>query len=479
MKKSTTLLLLLPLLFTITSCNDNNSSSQTNSKQPIDETQTTILENFKKGFKVEGTLNSVKNYFNDSEYNVPSTTKQEVKNTYSFTLIYQNDNDYTGIDRRYYRVKDNVKKYLNGENAYDDNGYVGLNYLDYSNTLQTDGYSSSDGYNQDSYSTSGLINPFLLFKSSDFGINGNQVILNASKNNLMFNLIFSGLSKYVNLEVPLNEGVFNNDLTSYTSTSKEHKSSEYENYTSFYTKTKYSIELNFYLIGQANSKDALKEEKDKAENIPLGTALANMANQKISVTRHSITYSGDEKIEQEETVKTYNASTDIYMQVYDYALTPTSPSVPTASDLYLKANASGGLETYVLSSTNEDGSYTFRHDKTNYTDIDGYYAYSAFQPDFNISKDIFNKNEDGSYSPTEDNLPYIGADCFVPAIASTTEISNGYITSMKIYLSADSSYIDHIQFLFEEDIYTGYTGEIIVSYSDIGTSAIPFNIQIA
>ncbi len=476
MKKSR-ILLLLPLLTIITSCGDNTSSSSSIQTKPIDATQVSILENFKKGFKVEGTLSSVKTYFSDSEYNVPSS-KAKKEDNFAFTLVYQNDDDYTGLDRRYYRVKDNAKNYLNGENVFDDNGYVGLNYLDYTNVIKNDAYSSSDSYNADAYATSGLINPFLLFKSSDFCVRNDQVILNSSKNNLMFNMILSGLSSYVNLQIPLNEGVFSSDLTNYTSTSVEHKSTAYENYTQYYLKTNYTINLNFSLIGSANSKEQIKAEPNKEENNPLGNALANMANKPIAITRHSITYSGSEKIESEEAIKTYNDGTNIYMQVYDYALTPDAPTTPSSSDLYLKANSSSALNTYVFSSSLEDGSYSFRHDSTNYSSIDGYYAYSAFQPIFNISQDIFNKNEDGSYSPTEDNLPYIGADCFVPALNSTTEIANGYITSMKIYLSEDQSYIDHIQFLFDEDIYTGYTGEIIVSYSDVGTCKIPFNINV-
>ncbi len=473
--KKKTLLLALPFIALISSCGEKKDSSE---GDPLDQNDITILEKFQKGFRLEGTLSSLKTYYSDNGYDVPLDTKEQVKNNYSYTLIYQNSDSYTGLDRRYYRVtSEGNKKYLSGENAYDNDGYVGLNYLNYNNVVKTDGYSSTDGYNEDTYSSSGLINPFLALKKGDFHKKDGKIYLDNTKNNLLYNLVFSGLAKYVNLGIPLEDGVFSSDFTSYTSSSIDFKGTAYENYTTYYVKTKYTINFTFSEIGEANAKDALKKEETKSENDPLGKALKNMVGKSITIDRHSITYEGSEKIESEESVKTFNDGTNIYMQVYDHALTPNGPTTPSASDLYLKAESNKKLGTYVLSGENEDGTYSFKKDSsTNYSSLNGLYTYSNFQPVFSISQDIFNKNEDGSYSPTEDNLPYIGGDCFVPAISSTTEISNGYITSMKIYLSNDSSYIDHIQFLFEEDIYTGYTGEIIVTYSNVGNTSLPFSI---
>lgn len=472
--KKKTLLLALPFVALISSCGEKTDSSE---GDPLDQNDISILEKFQKGFRLEGTLSSLKTYYSDDGYDVPLDTKEQIKNNYSYTLIYQNNDNYTGLDRRYYRVtSEGNKKYLSGENAYDNDGYVGLNYLNYNNVVKTDGYSSTDGYNEDTYSSSGLINPFLTLKKGDFYKKDGKIYLDNTKNNLLYNLVFSGLAKYVNLGIPLEEGVFSSDFSSYTSSSIDFKGTAYENYTTYYVKTKYTINFTFSEIGEANAKDAIKKEETKSENDPLGKALKNMAGKTITIDRHSITYEGSEKIESEESAKTFNDGTNIYMQVYDHALTPNGPTAPSASDLYLKAESNKTLGTYVLSGTNEDGTYSFRKDSINYTSLNGLYTYNNFQPVFSISQDIFNKNEDGSYSPTEDNLPYIGGDCFVPAISSTTEISNGYITSMKIYLSSDSSYIDHIQFLFEEDIYTGYTGEIIVTYSNVGNTSLPFSI---
>ncbi len=476
--KKKILLLALPFVAIISSCvNKSDSSSSSEGVSGLDQNDISVLTKFKKGFKIEGTLSSVMTYYSDNGYDVPLEGKDQSKAAYSFVSVYQNDDKYTGIDRRYYRLNDDgSKKYLNGENAYDNDGYVGLNYLDYNNVIKTDGYSATDEINEDPYSSSGLINPFLTLKSSDFYKENGKIILDNTKNNLLYNLVFSGLSKYIKLGIPLKDGLFSSDFSSYSTESIDFEGTAFEDYTTYYVKTKYTINFSFSQIGEADAKNTLQKEPTKTENDPLGKALKNMAGKTITIDRHSITYEGESKIESEESVRTYNDGTDIYMQVYDHALTPNGPTEPTSSDLYLKANSKKLLNTYTLGEKNEDGTYSFNYNSSSYSTIDGYYRYSSFQPDFNISQNIFNKNEDDSYSPTEDNLPYIGADCFVPAISSTSEIANGYITSMKIYLSSDNSYIDHIQFLFDESIYTGYTGEIIITYSNVGNTKLPFSI---
>lgn len=468
------LLTILPLV----GCNDNSSSTSTVSKLDTKEVET--LSSLKKGFFVKGDVKTSVVYYADSSYNVPST-KESLKKDYTFKTYYQNSDSYTGVDRRYYKIVNSEERYLSGENVYNNEGKVALNYVDYNNELQTDGYSSSDGYNEDPYGSSGLVNPFLLVSSSDFYKKEDKIYLSTSKTNVIYSYFLSGLSSFLNMNISFQEAEFSEDFTKVSLTSYTHKGTAYADYTNYYSLTEYIINLEISQIGTASAKDALQPEKEKAENNDLGTALKNMMNKSITISRHSITYDGDSKVDAEETATTYNNGTSIYMQVYDYALNPTAPSEPTASDLYLSPKSSTGkiLYAYTLSKKESDGTYKFSQDYTNYTSISGYYYYSSFQPDFTMSQNIFNKNSDGSYSPTEDNLPYIGAECFVPALNTTEEISSGYCSSMKIYLTEDKQYIDHINFVFDEDSYTGYTGEIIVTYSNVGTTNIPFDITIA
>lgn len=463
------LLTILPLV----GCNNTQNTSE--SKEQLNTQEVGTLSSLKKGFLVNGKLDLSINYYADSSYNIPSS-KASTNKSYSFKTYYQNSDSYTGIDRRYYKVVNDEKRYLSGENAYNNEGKIALNYVNYQNELKNDGYSSQDGYNEDPYGSSGLINPFLLVSSSDFYKKDNKIYLSTSKSNILYNYFFSGISNFLNSGISFNEAEISTDFSSINLTSYPHKGIAYEDYTSYYSITNYSISLEISEIGSANAKDALQAEKEKAENNDLGTAFNNMKNKSITITRHSITYDGDSKIDSEETVTTYNDGSKIYMQVYDYATTPIAPSEASASDVYLLPDSQGTLFAYVLKEKNDDNTYKFRLDSSTYASISGYYYYSDFQPDFDISKNIFNKNEDGSYSPTEDNIPYIGGECFVPALNTTTEIANGYCSSIKIYLTEDKQYIDHIDFTFDEDSYTGYTGKIIVSYSDVDSTSIPFTI---
>lgn len=465
MRNSNKLFLLIPTLLLVGCKSGENDSSKYDS----------ILTSFQSGFKIKGTLNTTKKYYEDSDYKIPLDSKEQVKETYFIESIYQNNNGYVGVDRRYYKESNGTKKYLSGENAYNNKGYVALNYVDYDNVLQTDGYSMDDDYNELSYSASGLINPFLLINSTDIS---NDKLLNNYKANLFYSYIFAGISDKINTKLSIKKAEFSKDFDKLSVVFNEYKSTEYDNYDTFYITLNYDITFTFEDIGVANSKDAIQIEKNKVENEPLQKALNNMVNKNITISRKIVSYDKDAKVDAEETVITYNDGKDIYMQVFDSNLANNEvPTTPSKSDLYLKANNKKFLNTYTYTKDGENNDYIFNLDTGNYASINGYYYYSTFQPDFRINANIFNKNEDGSFSPTNDNLPYIGSDCFVPPLNTTIEISNGYITDMKIYVNeeTDVSYISTILMEFDSNV---YHGEITIDYRNVGKTTLPFNITI-
>lgn len=466
MKKSK-YIILLSTLFSSVSCSSNIDYTLSNKYDDI-------LSKFKLGFEVTGTLTSTKKYYEDKDYKIPLENKSDIIETYQIHSIYQNSSNYTGVDRRYYKLGDNnVKKYLSGENAYDNNGYVGLNYIDYNNNYQTDGYSSDDDYNESSYGSSGLLNPFLLINSDDISDNN---LLSIDKSNLLFSSLFAGISDKLITEIPMKKGEFSSDFSKIHIVSNNYQTIEYVDYQNYYDVVTYDISLTFTQVGTSNSKDALKVEPHKEENDVLQVALNNMVNKPLDIYRKIVSYDNGKKIDAEETIVTYNNGTDIYMQVFDSDLSDDKiPTSPTASDLYLKANKGKTLNTYTYDKDGENNDFIFTLDTQNYISINGYYTYDAFQPDFAISADIFNKNEDGSFSPTEDNLPYIAGDCFVPALNTTSEIAYGQISDLKIYLSDDKTYICNIDIEFDS---TAYQGNIYIKYFDVGKGSIPFNITI-
>ena len=184
----------------------------------------------------------------------------------------------------------------------------------------------------------------------------------------------------------------------------------------------------------------------------------------------------------------------MYDQVYNYTITNGVPSVPTASDFYLASapdkDAKGTLLIpYTLSRTVEDG------DSTTYIfgDNGGFSSIKSAQLSFTdtipllnnasdnytISPNVFNYNEeDGTYSPTNDNLAYIGTELFIPGFALTNIIASGFTTECKIYLKTinDEYYIDKV--VFDYDDMQGQTGQLILTYEDVGNTDIPFNIQL-
>lgn len=474
-KKRLLIISAIGLLQVAASCENTQNSIS------LDSEAIATLNKLKHGFHVTGNVTFTKSYYEDSSYNVPSS-KATITEKYYLDSVYSNIGSYTGVDRRFYKVDSSGKKeYLSGENAYDDDGYVGINYLDYDNTIKTDGYSRADGYNKDPYATSGYINPFLLVKEGDFDRDSSKLTLSKSKTNILINYFFMGISNYVDLDIPLQDAIVSDDFSSITISSDAYNGTEYDGSTTYYDLVTYTYELSFSEIGSANAKDALQPEPDKPENEILGKALKNMVDKNLTCTRHYVAYDDGEKVDEEETITTYNDGTSIYMQVYDYDVTEgKTPTVPTANDVYLTPKTEGGvLYAYVYDSKNDDGSYLFTEDQGSYSTISGYYYYDDFfAPNFDVSEDIFNKNDDGSFSPTDDNTPYIGAECFVPSLNTSTEIAYGYITSVKIYVDEKNEVLDKIVFRTDDDTYTGYTSVITLTYSDIGNGAVPWTISL-
>lgn len=269
----------------------SSSESSTETIEALSENDIATIASLKKGFLARGNIDTEITYYSDSSYNIPASNKEKAEKKYILETHYQNSDKYTGVDRRYYKIHNGEERYVNGENAYDNNGKVGLNYVDYYNELQTDGYSSSDGYNEDSYGSSNLVNPFTLFKTSDFSKKNGKVYLNVTKTNILYTYLFAGLSKFLNMNVSFKEAEFSDDFSKVTLTSYTHKGTAYEDYTNYYSLTNYSASLTLSEIGTANAKDALQAEPIKDANNDLGNALNNMASKSsITISRHSITY---------------------------------------------------------------------------------------------------------------------------------------------------------------------------------------------
>ena len=111
------LLICVLTCFSLVGCNNSTKSSSL----------TNGIELLKKGFTIQGTFTSDKEYYQNSGYDIPTGDSEQF--SYYVDATYQNDKDYIGVDRRYYKVDENGNKsYSHGENAYSNNGYLYYNY---------------------------------------------------------------------------------------------------------------------------------------------------------------------------------------------------------------------------------------------------------------------------------------------------------------------------------------------------------------
>lgn len=468
------LLICVLTCFSLVGCNNNSnkSSSLTNG-----------LELLKKGFTIQGTFTSDKEYYQNSGYDIPTGDSEQF--SYYIDATYQNDENYMGVDRRYYKVDENGNKsYSHGENAYSNDGYLYYNYLDYDNVVKNDACSYVDYYNVAPYASSGYANPFTLMDATDFEETGdNKYAINNLKGTIFYNYLFGTLENNTPyIQVDTTSFVFNDndELTTIDFVTKPFYSSETygDEYQVIYTKTVFTAKLTVSNVGNANAKDLMKAEEEKPENDVLGTALNNLKNaQSLTIDRHLIPYVDGELQPQEECVTLYYDGSHIYNQVWEYNTENGEiPQKASASDTYLEADKTGLMEVYTL---NDDGE-TFSKDslKGNYfPSINRLYSYGEFLPgvfSIAVNKNVFDLKEENVFIPTQDNIPYVAVDLFVPFLSSVTYIVNGYTTSVEIFLTEDQQNIDRIEVGYS---FYAYSGKVIYSFFDLNNTSIPFTIE--
>lgn len=467
------LLICVLTCFSLVGCNNSTKSSSL----------TNGIELLKKGFTIQGTFTSDKEYYQNSGYDIPTGDSEQF--SYYIDATYQNDKDYIGVDRRYYKVDENGNKsYSHGENAYSNNGYLYYNYLDYDNVVKNDACSYVDYYNVAPYASSGYTNPFTLMDATDFEETGdNKYAINNLKGTIFYNYLFGTLENNTPyIQVDTTSFVFNDNdkLTTIDFVTKPFYSSETygDEYQVIYTKTVFTAKLTVSNVGNANAKDLMKAEEEKPENDVLGTALNNLKNaQSLTIDRHLIPYVDGESQPQEECVTLYYDGSHIYNQVWEYNTENGEiPQKASASDTYLEADKTGLMEVYTL---NDDGE-TFSKDslKGNYfTSINRLYSYGEFLPgvfSIAVNKNVFDLKEENVFIPTQDNIPYVAVDLFVPFLSSVTYIVNGYTTSVEIFLTEDQQNIDRIEVGYS---FYAYSGKVIYSFYDLNNTSIPFTIE--
>ena len=169
-------------------------------------------------------------------------------------------------------------------------------------------------------------------------------------------------------------------------------------------------------------------------------------------------------------------SEGIYGQSFNLYEGDSEPDYPTTSDIILKpykGTPNTLLRVYQLNDTTNK----FSMNSANFSNLDNQFLYNNVKYDLSIlSADIFTKNEDGSYTPNIDNIPYITRDLFMSTFDMFTPVDMGYVNDVRVYVNEDETCIDYIEIDYAD--FTGYSGLMTITYEDLGDSKPAFDIVI-
>ena len=234
----------------------------------------------------------------------------------------------------------------------------------------------------------------------------------------------------------------------------------------------YTLDLNFSELGEGKAESLIAPEPEKEENIPLQTALDNMAAaQNYTFIRRINPYIDEEYVGYDSCLGVYMMGREngVYSQAFNVYPDGGYPTEPSTSDYILKYRNSSARTMSVYQVSASTG--LFSQNASGYSGINNKFTYEdLLLPLDGVNANVFNKNEDGSFSPTADNIPYIVRELFMSQVDSFTPVDYGYVNDVKIYVTEDvATYADHV----------GYHGTYTVEFSNVGNSKPSFEIQYA
>lgn len=478
---------LLPILLLSSLLASCGSTDDTGSEEEAIDI-TSFIDDLRLGFKMEGTLVITETYYDDSSFQIPSSSIEEAVTTYEFAFVYENAEDFTGVDRRFYSLEEDeegnaTRSYVMGENAYDDDGYAGIMWLDYDNSV-VEGYAVDSNGDRVPYGTNGLLNPFTLTRYDDFSGNGGAYSLSATKAEIVATNWFSTLDEWqdnltyedASFEFDADGLVSAHLLSNAANTSSTVTVKQDGNYLTAYVSTTYEATISFSEAGTASSRALVTPAEEKEENEPLANALESMAGEEIILKRQITPYQDGEYVGYDSCANFYYMGEDkgIYSQSYFYYEGDSEPTAPSSSDFLLYTSTSGGyLRVYQL----DDTTSKFVMNSSDFSHLDNLYTYDDLAYDISyLSANIFTLNEDGSFTPNEDNIPYIAREVFMSNLDTFTPVDSGYVNDVKIYVNEDETCIDYVLVAYADN--SGNHGTMTLTYDGLGTGTPSFDIEI-
>ena len=506
MKKNTILTCLVSLMTisTIAGCNNESTNSSSSNSTVITSTNNStessiskkenidvmsVLKKYKDGVKIDikvnQTLKFLDSYYGDYTGKVENhSIKAEIifqggenKGFSSHvTDSYLDGFEYTSVEMKAYE----------GENG---NAYY--QELNYKNEVDTYDYTNSDGtyVNYNYY----CLNPFSFVLEEDFTkVNDNTYSLSKSKSAFFAATLLGDVNEAYFGVIDKCEFVFEaGELKNINIVPHRIHASRTEGYNSVYYYVDQTAVLDIVEGGLDVKIDEVKpnvpENKDKIEKLQTALNKLKRDNYTLSldttfnVTKMEVLDEDEEK----EVVKAYNYAKYYYTgnSLY-YAVSQESNAfdAPNAdNDLLLLDVGREKLAAYGYSETDSVEQVVFtKAAGSNFSAIDNVATYDQVTPKLNeVNASIFNYNEEtNSYTICEEMMPYIASVAIVPPLTTFTQYLYDYGNGMKIFLTEDGN-IDRVEFSFlYHDGFNYEEGVSVMTFTDIGTTELPFNLVI-
>ncbi len=426
---------------------------------------TSMLNDLSNGFKMTGTMKQNAIWL-DPYTGEPSGDVDT--NSYNLEYYYQNSGDITGVSQfvSYYDAETKKDIYMSDETYIKGNdGFTYFYELGYKNKLEAIAAVDSVGnnVNYDFY----FDNPFSHILAKDFTkIDGNTYSLVKSKAFYLSYMLFSRIDPvFYEVVDSANFVIEGNTLKS--ATIKPIQIMDYvtiENVIRYYI-LETIVEVQFEDAGKATIKTPeLREYHDY--HAPLKNALETINNNYTLKITHTSAINENGGT---------NVFTFYYTPTYIYWQCGENDTISVDNDVILKVvDSSQTVIPMVYDDINGNWS---ANKATNYAQIKGA-SVDLFLPEINdVAAEIFDYNgQSMTYTPNSYILPYLASECFVPLVLTTQEL-NGYTTDFVVSLDKGNLKTINISYSYNNG-WDVYHGNYILEFSNIGSTVLPFGIEL-
>ena len=489
MKKNYLLLTMLGSLV-ISGCGDNSTSSsvsQSNTNVITSSSSTVLTEEQKleqmitelrKGVKFVGTLDQ-KSFYLDGDHG--KLTGDSATNAYNIELTYQSngENAYSSYVTSTYS-DGSTRVFFDNKVFQGEDGYAYYYDLNYDNQIKKFPFMDNKGdkVNFGYY----CANPFSYLKAEDFikvNIKENTYTLSKSKSTLFasnvfgdFDEAFYGLIEY--LEFTVEDG----NIRSFTIKPENvyGMSIDYETLVSVY-----------YLLEQSGTFEIKEVGSAKVEKPEIRVATSSKEDldrlQKAFDKIEGTNYTANMKISYDDISGGGTSyATYYYTGEHLYYSRQETQEAPDASkDILLYNDGETYLTPYVFSDELSANKNIFvkgeGREVANYIN----YKYEDVIPVIKgVSAELFDYNKTfNNYSACNEIVKDIATKAFVPQINEVQYYLDGSVDSFKVKLTSAGD-LDYISFSFKyDDGFFQEAASVKLSFTNIGTTELPFDLEIA